>query len=246
MKSQLEGCWQQYGIDSSLPPPRSSTSCGPTEPGRVMEVEPSPVPATPHISSPGQDHHRPPIAAEGSRTPWLQSPPLTQICLKGSGAAAPSLQARFRRFQGTTSQRSKLAAKNGTPLWQGDMLLVLTGGQGTSRALLEGGLDRSLKRGGGTADVSPDRRQKDDPPLQNRCLCTLSQAQPRFPGRADALGAGAPRASPGKPIHPRASEQGLSSPGPFLDQLRWLEEAKQASRLVRMASICTSQALQWL
>lgn len=78
----------------------------------------------------------------------LPSPRLTQICLKGSGAAALSLQARLGRFQGTPSLRSKLAAKNGTPLWQGDMLLVLAGGQGTARAPREGGLDSSADRGG--------------------------------------------------------------------------------------------------
>lgn len=74
----------------------------------------------------------------------------------------------------------------------------------------------------------------------------------RLPARVDALGAHAAGAAPGKPIHPRAlrhpraSKQGLSSPGPFLDQLRWLEKAKQASRHTSLASACFSQALQWL
>lgn len=108
----------------------SNESRGPTKPGRRMKVEPPLLPAPPHISSPGQDQQQLPITAEASRASWLQSPLLTQICLKGSGAIAPSLQARFGRFQGTASPRSKLAAKNGTPLWQGDMLLVLGWGTG--------------------------------------------------------------------------------------------------------------------
>lgn len=108
----------------------SNKSHGSTKPGETMEVEPPLLPAPPHISSPGQDHQQLPITAEGSRASPLQSPPLTQICLKGSGAVAPSLQARFRRFQGTASLCSKLAAKNGTPPWQGDMLLVLGWGTG--------------------------------------------------------------------------------------------------------------------
>lgn len=134
----------------------------------ATEAEPPPLAAPPHPPSPGQEQR---LGA-----PRLQSPRLTQICLKGSGAAALSLQARLGRFQGTPSPRSKLAAKNETPLWQGDMLLVLAGGQGTSRALWEGGLDRSPDRGGCTQTCHPS----DDKTLTHCCGCLhiLLQAQP--------------------------------------------------------------------
>ena len=241
-KAQLEGSWQQSKINSSLLPPRSSTSRGPTEPGGVMEVEPSPVPAPSHISSLGQDHHRLPISAERSRAPQLQSPPLTQICLKGSGAVAPSLQARFGRFQGTASQCSKLAAKNGTPLWQGDMLLVLTGGQGTSTT-------SSFRRGFGqiTRARGLHCRHVSQPTTERRPTAT-TQAQPRLLARVDAPAPRAAGAAPSKhihppaPRHPTASEQGPGSPGPPLDQLRQLDKATQASRHARMGFSCFSQA----
>lgn len=105
-----------------------------------------------------------------SQAPRLQSPLLTQICLKGSGARARSLQARLTRFQGEPPPRSKLAAKNGTPLWQGDVLLVLTGGQGTSQAVSRRGwVRKNTKRSNAKADVSPDQR----------CLCVLPAQHPR-------------------------------------------------------------------
>lgn len=149
-----------------------------------------------------------------SDQPWLQSPLLTQIAVKGSGACARSLQARFMRFQGSPPPRPKFAAKNGTPLWQGGVLLVLAGGQGTSRALPPGGSDRSPKRGGGTVDVSPSQQPKDDP-----------THPPHEGGRAAGSAAGQPRV----PEHPHGSEKGLSCPGFILDQPRWLE--KKTSRL---------------
>lgn len=165
-----------------------------------------------------------------SDQPWLQSPLLTQIALKGSGACARSLQARFMRFQGSPPPRPKFAAKNGTPLWQGDVLLVLAGGQGTSRALPPGGSDGSPKRGGGTGDVSPSQQPKD---------------APTHPSREGGRAAGAAAGQPRVPEHPQGPEQGLSCPGFILDQPRWLEKNKQAFRHASLASVCFFQAL-WL
>lgn len=112
-----------------------------------------------------------------SQAPRLQSPLLTQIHLEGSGALVRSLQARFTQFQGEPPPRSKLAAKNGTPLWQGDVLLVLMGGQGTSRAVSRRGWVRKItKHSSATADASLDRRCLCIPPAQHPRASTQPRA----------------------------------------------------------------------
>lgn len=94
MQAQLEGFRQQSRIDSSLPPPQSSMSHSPIQPGRATEVEPSPLPAPPHISSPGQDRHRLPVPAEGRRA-----------ALAAKSSANPDL------FEGLGSRRAEPSGK---------------------------------------------------------------------------------------------------------------------------------------